>query len=244
MIDNQSDKILCVDDEVNILHMFKRTLGRRHELFTANSGDAALEILREHLDIAVIVVDYNMPGLDGIEFLKLAHQFSPDSVQIMLTGNIDLAVSIKAINETNIFRYLPKPCPMEALRKVVQDALEQYHLMLEKRQLSAALEQKNQELAATNAELGKQKDLLEQELEMARTVYGRVVSHDQDKLDGLDYLVSAKEGVGGDFLLTHTSSNKKTFYLMMGDLTGHGLQSALAVLLVAEGFRQTSGPHQ
>jgi len=238
MTTKSNDKILCIDDEINILNMFMRTLGRKHALLTADSGNAALEILHEQPDITVIVVDYNMPGLNGIEFLKLAHQISPDSVQIMLTGNIELDVSIKAINETHIFRYLPKPCPMEILNKVVEDALEQYHLTLEKRQLSLELEQKNLELASINTELGKQKYLLEQELEMARIVYARVVSHDQDKLDGLDYLVSSKESVGGDFLLTHTGPDKKTFYLMMGDLTGHGLQSALAVLLVAEGFRQ------
>ncbi|QPK65290.1 SpoIIE family protein phosphatase [Methylomonas sp. LL1] len=231
-----TDKILCVDDEANILHMFQRTLGRKHQLLTAGSALAGLDLLREHSDIAIIISDYNMPDIDGVEFLKQAHALSPDSVQIMLTGNIDLGVSIRAINETHIFRYLPKPCPSDVLHKVVLDALDQHHLLLDKRRLSLELAQKNQELADQNARLSKKKYLLEYELEMAKAVYCNVASCENSRMTGLDYRVHAKDAVGGDFLLTHISPDRRAFYLIMGDLTGHGLESALAVLLVAESF--------
>ncbi len=236
MTDQPINRILCVDDEINILHMFNRTLGREFNLHTAISAENALALLLEHTDFAVIISDYNMPGMNGLELLKLARELSPNSVQILLTGNIDPNVSINAINETNIFRYLPKPCPMQILRKVVCDALEQYHLLLEKQRLTLALELKNQELTARNAELCQKTELLEYELEMAKAVYGNVVSHHQHSLPGLEYRLMTKGGVGGDFLLTHISPDKQSLYLMMGDVTGHGLQSALAVLLVAESF--------
>jgi two-component system, HptB-dependent secretion and biofilm response regulator len=109
-------------------------------------------------------------------------------------------------------------------------------LIEDKHRLTVELEQKNQELAASNSELAKQKYLLEYELEMAKTVYSKAALYGHDEIDGLDYLLSAKETVGGDFLLNHVSNDGQTLYLMMGDLTGHGLQSALAVLLVAEVF--------
>lgn len=232
MTNLHSDTLLCVDDDANMPRMFER----KHKVLTASSGEQALAVLTECSDIAAIVSDYNMPGMDGVELFKRALEISPDSVQIMLTGNLDLEVSIKAINETAIFRYLPKPCPAAVLQKVAEDALKQYHLLSDKRRVELELKQKNRELAASNAALEKQKYLLELELEMAKTVYGNVVSHQHEQLDGLDYINVPKQEVGGDFLLTYTGKHRKSFYLMLGDLTGHGLQSALAVLLVAECF--------
>ena len=128
MSQKSTAKILCVDDEENILHMFRRTIGREYTLFTANSGENGLKILAENPDIAVILSDFNMPGINGVEFLKQARELTPYAVEIMLTGNIELDVAINAINETDIFRYLPKPCPMDTLRKVLTDALNQYYL--------------------------------------------------------------------------------------------------------------------
>jgi serine phosphatase RsbU (regulator of sigma subunit) len=236
MLSRSSDKILCVDDEANILNMFRRTLGRQFQLYTAASAQQAMSFLEEHQDIAVIVSDYNMPAVNGIEFLSRARLFSPNSVQILLTGNIDLDVAINAINKTKVFRYLPKPCPNEVLCKVIMDALEQYHLIQDKKRLTQELEQKNSLLAASNTELAKQKYLLEYELEMAKVIFAKISADGQDKPPGLEYIISAKETVGGDFLLTHTTQISNVHYLMLGDLTGHGLQSALAVLLVTESF--------
>ncbi len=229
MQEKSAEKILCVDDEENILHLFRRTLGREFNLYVANSAETALSLIQEHGDFAVILSDYNMPGINGVEFLKMARQLSPDSTLVMLTGNVELDVAIKTINETDIFRYMPKPCPMEVMRKVIMDALDQYRLIVSKRQLTAALEQKNQELT-------RQKHLLEHELDMAKIVYSKVNQYGHEEPDGLDYFIQAKDSVGGDFLLTHKSEDSRSFYLMMGDLTGHGLQSALAVLLVTEVF--------
>jgi len=231
-----TNRILCVDDEVNVLHMFKRTLGREFKLHTATSAEAALALLTEYSDFAAIISDYNMPEMDGLKFLKLAEKISPDSVQILLTGNIDINISIKAINETKIFRYLPKPCAMEVLRKVVLDALQQYRLLIEKQRLTMALEQKNRELSASNAELFRKNHLLAHELEMAKTVYNNVIAYNQHSIGGLEYRLKSKEGAGGDFLLTYSHEDRLVHYVMMGDVAGHGLQSALAVLLISESF--------
>lgn len=228
--------ILCVDDDENILRMFERRLGKKYNFMTSPTGERALEALAGPTQIAVIISDYLMPGMDGIELLKHAMKISPDTVQIILTGNLDLDVSIQAINETAIFRFLPKPCPLALLEKVVADALAQYHLLIDKQRIERELIQTNLKLAASNAQIEKQNFLLEHELAMAKTVYRNVVSHQHEQLAGLDYLNAPKEEVGGDFLLTYTGQDKQILYLMFGDLTGHGLQSALAVLLIAECF--------
>lgn len=233
---NDTPAILCVDDDANMLHLFERRLGKKYNVVTVLTGEQALEALSGPGKIAVIISDYLMPGMDGIELLKHAREISPDTVQIILTGNLDLNVSIKAINETAIFRFLPKPCPLAILEKVLADALAQYHLLIDKQRIERQLIQTNLQLAASNAQIEKQKSMLEHELAMAKTVYRNVVSHQHEQLAGLDYLNLPKEEVGGDFLLNYTSPDKQTLYLMFGDLTGHGLQSALAVLLIAECF--------
>lgn len=229
------ENILCVDDEENVLQMFRRTLGRQFNTINSASADHALKLLKEH-EFAVIISDYNMPDINGLEFLKRAKELAPECVQIMLTGNIDLNIAIKAINETDIFRYLPKPCPSEVLVKVINDALDQYRLLKEKNRLSQEVQQKNQELETSNTELAKQKYLLEYELEMARIVFAKASQDSNSNIPGLDYIAIAKETVGGDFMLNCVQQGRHIHYLMIGDLTGHGLQSALAVLLVTEIF--------
>ncbi len=241
MADYSNDKILCVDDEQNILHLFNRTLGRKYQLYTAINGEQALQAIREHGPFAVILSDYNMPGLTGIELLKQVRTLSPDTVQVMLTGNIDLNVAIKAINEADIFRYLPKPSSTDVIAKVVNDALNQYHLIKDKQSLALELEQKNRQLTELIARLDQKKLLLEHELEMAKTIYSKVILQQDSMPEGVDYFIAAKETVGGDFILSHTSEDGQSFYLMLGDLTGHGLQSALAVLLVSELFEEMAG---
>lgn len=216
--------------------MFRRTLGRKFNITTAASASEALILLQQNSDFAIILADYNMPGINGVEFLKQAKLLAPDSIQIMLTGNIELNIAVKAINETDIFRYIPKPCPSDVLIKIVNDSLEQYRLIKEKIRLTHELAQKNLALEASNSLLEKQKYLLEFELEMARVIFAKVNHYSNPKLPGLDYLAIAKETVGGDFMLNHCSHDRRTHYLMIGDLTGHGLQSALAVLLVTEIF--------
>lgn len=215
------DKILCVDDAENMLHLFKRTLGRIYKVHTASSGAEALEVIRQHGPFMVIISDYNMPEMNGLALLQQVKAIAPDTVQILLTGAADLDIAIAAVNEVNIFRYLPKPCPIEVLRKVTSDALDQYHLVDSKRRLTLELEIKNQ--------------LLAYDLEMAKTVYNRVLAHGQSYLKGLDSHIASLESVGGDLILTHFDS-QRILYLLLGDLTGHGLAAALAALLVSDVF--------
>jgi len=103
--------ILIVDDEKNILMTLKRILEDEKEnyvVFFADSGSRGLEILKDE-NIRLIIVNYRMPGMDGIQFLKKSTIISPDSVKIMLTGYANLDVIIKAKNEGNVFRFFTKP---------------------------------------------------------------------------------------------------------------------------------------
>lgn len=129
------EKILFVDDEENILAAFRRQLRKEFSLETANSGPEALEILSMSGPFAVIVTDYRMPRMDGIQFLKQAQEICPDAVRIMLTGQADLNTAIEAVNDGNIFRFLTKPCPTDKLINAVTRALVQHRLVQAERDL-------------------------------------------------------------------------------------------------------------
>lgn len=122
-------RILFVDDELNVLDAYRRNMRSRYDVFTAESAAAGLQVLGESSPFAVVVSDYNMPIMNGIEFLRNVKNLIPDSIRIMLTGQADLQSAINAVNEGNIFRFLTKPCSHEFLIKTLEAAVEQYQLV-------------------------------------------------------------------------------------------------------------------
>jgi response regulator RpfG family c-di-GMP phosphodiesterase len=128
-------KVLCVDDERNILEAYQRSLRKQYEIDTALGGEEALERISSHGPFAVIVSDMRMPGMDGVQFLSRAKETAPDSVRIMLTGNADMQTAIEAVNEGSIFRFLTKPCSPEVLAKALEAGIEQYQLVNAEREL-------------------------------------------------------------------------------------------------------------
>lgn len=130
-----NNKILLVDDDINILSAYRRNFRKQFDIITAESGTEGLKIMKEKGPFAVIVSDFRMPGMDGIEFLTQAKQIEPDTVRVMLTGQADIQMSIQAINEGNIFRFLTKPCKIEHFTNALKASIEQYHLILSEREL-------------------------------------------------------------------------------------------------------------
>lgn len=128
-------KILCVDDEANILSGYQRSLRRQFEIETALGGAEALDKIVQNGPYAVLVTDMRMPGMDGVEFLKHAQEAAPDSVRIMLTGNADQQTATDAVNEGRIFRFLNKPCPPEDLAHALAAGLEQHRLITAEKEL-------------------------------------------------------------------------------------------------------------
>lgn len=130
------EKILFVDDDTNVLHGYKRQLRKEFRINTANSGEKGVQAIKTCGPYAVIVSDYQMPGMDGIEFLSRARGLAPDSVRMMLTGHADLQVAMEAIADGNIFRFLTKPCKSGRLAMAVEAAVEQYRLVMQKYELA------------------------------------------------------------------------------------------------------------
>ncbi len=127
-------KILCVDDEVHILDAIDRILRFDFQVLKANSGDQALMLLEQNRDIAVILSDFMMPRMSGIDFLNRAKQIVPNATRVMLSGQIDHNQLSDAINSSAIHRFLVKPWDNEVLRLQMLEALQTHgHLSANER---------------------------------------------------------------------------------------------------------------
>src|SRR4051812_43176501 len=98
-------KVLCVDDEPEILEGLSLHLRRRYDVLTATSGAAGLELLRADQSVAVVVSDMQMPSMNGAAFLMQARGIVPDAVRLLLTGHANLDSAIAAVNDGQIFRF-------------------------------------------------------------------------------------------------------------------------------------------
>jgi response regulator RpfG family c-di-GMP phosphodiesterase len=122
-------KILCVDDDSNVLEGFQRNLRKRFQVDTALSGEQALRLIDPSAPYAVIVSDMKMPAMDGVQLLQKVQAKSPETVRIMLTGNADQQTAIAAVNQGHIFQFLNKPCAPETLIQAIENGVRQFHLL-------------------------------------------------------------------------------------------------------------------
>jgi thioredoxin reductase (NADPH) len=128
--------IVTVDDDPGVSRAVARDLrrhyGARHRIVRAESGKAALEALREMKLrgdlVAVILADYRMPEMNGIEFLEQAMDVYPGARRALLTAYADTGAAIDAINVVDLDYYLLKPWdpPEEKLYPVVDALLESW----------------------------------------------------------------------------------------------------------------------
>jgi response regulator RpfG family c-di-GMP phosphodiesterase len=131
-----NQRILMVDDDPRILDALVRLLHDRYPIDTATSGTQGLGLVTAAASpYAVVVSDMTMPGMTGAEFLARAHTASPDTVQMILSGQAELDSTISAVNDGNLFRFLTKPCSTEDLSRALDAALAQYRLVHSEREL-------------------------------------------------------------------------------------------------------------
>lgn len=143
-------KIIVVDDEIMITKTVAMLLKLRtkNEVVTFNNPKDALSFVNENNEVDVIISDFLMPEMNGIEFLMEIKKISPKTESILLTGYADKENAIKSINEAGVYYYLEKPWNNEKLVKIVMNALE-------KKTLSDALDKKIIDLEMRNVEINK-----------------------------------------------------------------------------------------
>jgi DNA-binding NtrC family response regulator len=132
--------ILVVDDEDTVRDSLAAVLGREgYTVELAESGERGLQVLKARPDIQLVIRDHNMPGMSGVEFLKIIRERHPDVMRIMLTGDPDPQTIIRSINEGEVYRFIQKPWDNTLLRVTVYFAFETITLESENRRLISAL---------------------------------------------------------------------------------------------------------
>jgi len=204
------DKVLLVDDDAMVLAGLKRQLRNQFSIDTALNGEEALQRVRENGPYAVIVSDFMMPGMNGVEFLSRIKKSNPDTIRMMLTGTADMPTAIKAVNEGNIFQFHPKPCPTETLSKAIQSGLTHY-----------------KKTVADQYQLRKVKVSLAQ----ASQVQQKMLPKADPRIDGFD--IAGKtimcDETGGDYYDFFCSGEigREQIGIVVGDVTDHGIPAAL-----------------
>lgn len=133
MTSDQLPTLLLVDDEPDLLRSLQGLLRQKFQLFVADSGAAALEIIQSQ-PVQIVMSDQRMPKMSGDELLARIAQIAPDTVRILLTGYADIHDVIRALNTGGLFRYLTKPWDLDELMEVLEEAVEQYERTIHQRE--------------------------------------------------------------------------------------------------------------
>lgn len=122
-------KLMVVDDEPDNLDLLYRTFRREFDVVKAESAIAALQILDQQGEMAIIISDQRMPEMLGTEFLSKTVERFPDTIRIVLTGYTDVEDLVEAINAGKVFKYITKPWSLDNLKGVVAQAAETYRIL-------------------------------------------------------------------------------------------------------------------
>ena len=216
-----STKILLVDDDEMLLAGLKRQLRNKFQVETAISGEAAVQMVMENGPYAVVVSDYMMPGMNGIELLSQVKQTNPDTIRMMLTGSADMSTAIKAVNEGSIYKFHPKPCPAETLGTAIQSGIDEY-----------------QKVTTDQTQLKK----VQKHLTDASRLQQTLMPKSDPQIEGYDIAgksISCDE-TGGDYydFIVPDEWGQEKIGIVVADVIGHGISAALLMTSVRASFRE------
>ncbi len=131
--------VLLVDDEEHVRDALTRVMEKEgYSVSSASSAEEALRILRERA-VQLLITDHDMPGMKGVDLLRLVRETHPRVCRILLTGNADRETVVRSINEGEVYRVILKPWDNVLLRVTLHFAFEAIEIEEQNRRLVAAL---------------------------------------------------------------------------------------------------------
>lgn len=150
---NPPQQILVVDDEAGIRRGCERVLhSEGYQVWLAESGEQGLDILRQHPQMDLVLVDLRMPGISGLEFIAQARAIAPETVFTVITAYATLEAAIESTKQ-GAYDFLTKPFTPDELLRLVERALERVRLIRERNRLEAERRRRLLELAAEKGRL-------------------------------------------------------------------------------------------
>ena len=138
--------LLIVDDEPNVIKSLRRLLiDSNHTIITAESGADGLKAFDGN-EIDLVISDYRMPGMNGVEFLSEVRKKYPATIRIVLSGYADVAAVVEAINDGHVYKFISKPWNDQELLTTILRAFEQQQLQRENARLNDELQKRNEQL--------------------------------------------------------------------------------------------------
>jgi two-component system, NtrC family, sensor kinase len=145
--------LLVVDDDDNVRRALRRVLRRtRCRVLDAPEAQSALGVLEQER-VQVVISDYRMPGMSGVEFLRVVKDRWPRIQRVLLTGQADSNAIEEAVNRSEIFRFIWKPWDDGHLLITIETAVEQFWMIEENLRLQEIVRERNAELERLNRDL-------------------------------------------------------------------------------------------
>jgi len=129
MSNTRLPKLLVVDDEVSVINSVKMVLEYDYEIYSANSAEAALEVLNNNADLPdgrqvhMMLLDIGLPGMTGLELLRQIKPVHSDVEVILMTADTSSESEMTAM-KYGAFDYITKPFDIDHLANVVKNASE------------------------------------------------------------------------------------------------------------------------
>ncbi|HSB12809.1 MAG TPA: response regulator [Bryobacteraceae bacterium] len=127
---NAKPSVMIVDDEDMVITSLRAYLRLETDYNVEGFTDPEDAVKRlEANQVEVVVTDYLMPKMNGIQLLAHAKQLQPEATRILLTGHADKQSAIQAINDVGLYQYLEKPWENAQLLLVIQNGIERTQLL-------------------------------------------------------------------------------------------------------------------
>ncbi|MBI1354619.1 MAG: SpoIIE family protein phosphatase [Acidobacteria bacterium] len=225
--------ILIVDDDQLITASLKSLFALETDYdVIAHTSPATAVREAEARPVDLIISDFLMPQINGVELLKRIRALQPDAVRILLTGFADKENAIRAINEVGLYQYLEKPWDNDDLLLLVRNALREKSL---RKQLTDKVHELDK-LIERHTQLSDRHQSLEEELERAARVQRSLLPERLPEVEGFQAgaLFRPCRQLGGDFY--DAIRRNGAVYGLLADVSGHGTHSALSAMLLKAVF--------
>lgn len=168
---NTEHTFLFVDDEPLIREILQAMLeDAPYKVLVADSGSAGLKVLEQE-PVSLVISDFKMDGMDGVEFLHRVQEKYPQAVRIMVTGYANVDVLVNAVNEGHIYRVLQKPWDRADFLDAIAEAMDLFETRSKQksmerkyishaRELETRVKERTKELSLVIDELQKRNEKL------------------------------------------------------------------------------------